>query len=245
MTSWTWSDNGSDHGVDLDVAAGSIVYWSRPFGRNGRFGEVGRDQLVADFLKYGPDVGDVPLDVIDAILEALSTPQSPFPPRWRQPSEELRNTLMFHARIKAGDLDAPGWASDLRLDVDARDTDDRTALWWAVLYGHSDLVHQLLARNADVNARDRFGATPLMAAMSLDERAAAFARPLLERDADPNLAEHKGDAPLHRAPNATVTTLLLAHGADRAQGDAHGNVPSLRALRAGRDDVVRALSRPP
>jgi ankyrin repeat protein len=244
MTSWTWSDNGSDHGLDLDRARRVIAHWSRPHGPNGRFGEVGAEQTVDAFLKYGPDVRDVPLDVIDGVLDALSTPQSRYRPSWRHPSEELRNTLTFHARIKAGDLDAPGWASDMRIDVDARDTDGRSALWWAAVFGHVDLVHQLLARNADANAPDRFGTTPLLHAMRHDDpQGVTIARALLQRDADPNLAEAKsGDAPLHRAPTPAVATLLLQHGADRAQGDAHGNVPAIRALRAGRDDVVRALS---
>ncbi|GLJ50906.1 hypothetical protein SUGI_1084110 [Cryptomeria japonica] len=40
--------------------------------------------------------------------------------------------------------------------------DDRTALHVAACQGHAHLVHLLISRGANVNARDRWGSTPLV-----------------------------------------------------------------------------------
>ncbi|XP_057870141.2 integrin-linked protein kinase 1 isoform X2 [Cryptomeria japonica] len=47
------------------------------------------------------------------------------------------------------------------LDVNSADFDDRTALHVAACQGHAHLVHLLISRGANVNARDRWGSTPL------------------------------------------------------------------------------------
>jgi hypothetical protein len=48
--------------------------------------------------------------------------------------------------------------------IDARDSNGRTALMWAVLQGRLDTVAALLQRGADPNAADAAGVTPLQAA---------------------------------------------------------------------------------
>lgn len=52
--SWEWSEGMSTCGVH--TAEGQLVWWSRPAGAGGYFGEVAREQSFADFLQNGAPV---------------------------------------------------------------------------------------------------------------------------------------------------------------------------------------------
>ena len=77
-------------------------------------------------------------------------------------------------------------------EVNAKDTDGITALHWAVLAHHADLVDILMAGGASVNATDRFGYTPLHYAASVDFGDAETAKALLRAGADPSVKEKEG-----------------------------------------------------
>jgi len=62
-----------------------------------------------------------------------------------------------------------------RIDVDARDSEGRTALFLAALQGHDEAVASLLAAGADPNAADVLGLTPLQAATANHHAAIAAA----------------------------------------------------------------------
>jgi ankyrin repeat protein len=67
-------------------------------------------------------------------------------------------------------------------NVNATDLEGRTALMFAAINLHLDIVEMLLERGADVNARANDGATALMLAASCGD--AAIVQALLNRGAD-------------------------------------------------------------
>ncbi len=76
-------------------------------------------------------------------------------------------------------------------------------------------LETLLRHNADVNARDRFGFTPLHNACTMP----ATATFLLEHGADPNLTDGWDSTPLTLAARVSPATvaILLSHNADAFQ----------------------------
>jgi Ankyrin repeats (many copies) len=90
-----------------------------------------------------------------------------------------------------------------------------TPLSLAVWRGHKEVVELLLAKGADVNARDTYGQTPLSEAVSSPYMAEANRLPILE--------------------------LLLAHGADISGTDSHGKTPVRLATENGRKEVAEFL----
>src|SRR3989442_15367603 len=71
----------------------------------------------------------------------------------------------------------------------------QTALHEAAKEGHTDIAKQLLARDADVNARDIDGATPLIVAVEHGHR--EFAELLLAQRADLDAKNDGGQTALH------------------------------------------------
>ncbi len=87
----------------------------------------------------------------------------------------------------------------------------QAALFTAVASGDTAAVATLIAQGADVNARDRYGETPLYFADS-----AAIAMLLIEHGANVNNLDRHGSGPLATAAmfgDYTVAKLLIAHGA--------------------------------
>jgi uncharacterized protein len=58
-------------------------------------------------------------------------------------------------------------------DVDDSDAAKKTALYWAVELGHTEVAELLVANGADVNAQDFADSSPLHAAGDLDREAIA------------------------------------------------------------------------
>jgi hypothetical protein len=112
-----------------------------------------------------------------------------------------------------------------------------TALHAAAFAYDVELARDLVARGADVRARNRRGAEPLHAAvigvpgaMNWDPtRQRAVISYLIDAGADPNASARGGVTPLHRAVrnrcSAAVEALLRA-GADPGSTNDHGSTPS-------------------
>jgi len=140
-------------------------------------------------------------------------------------------------------------------DCHAQVYEGATALHAAAFAYDRDTAQDLVARGADVRARDRRGAEPLHAAV-IGEPSAPNWSPALQRavieylvdaGADPDAAALGGVTPLHRAVrnrcSAAVEALLRA-GADPCAANGHGSTPADLARRAtGRGGVGSGAAR--
>ena len=79
---------------------------------------------------------------------------------------------------------------DENIDVKAKDSDGRTALHYAAMAGHKEVVELLIDKGADVKAKDSRGVTPLHLA------------------ADVNAKDKDGYTPLDVAKNQAIKDLL-------------------------------------
>ena len=117
-----------------------------------------------------------------------------------------------------------------------------TALHMAAAAYQNEIAIDLIARGADVGARNRRGAEPLHYASdgvpgsrgwNPSAQAATIAT-LIDAGADPNSLDKSGVAPMHRAVRtrcAAAVDALLRGGADASAGNRNGSTPLLLASR--------------
>ena len=136
----------------------------------------------------------------------------------------------------------PHWLEEIQHYLYAGDT----ALHIAVAAYQRDIAADLIARGADVRARNRRGAEPLhyaadgvpaSRAWNPGAQAATIAC-LIAAGADPNAVDKSGVTPLHRAVRtrcAAAVKALLEGGADALARNGSGSTPMLLArLSTGR-----------
>ena len=111
-----------------------------------------------------------------------------------------------------------------------------TALHVAAAAKQASMVKELIARGADVRAKNRRGAEPLHYAVdggpaspvwNPDEQTAIIAE-LIRAGADPNALDKSGVAPLHRAVRnrcAAAVRSLIEAGADPRAPNRNGSTP--------------------
>ena len=113
----------------------------------------------------------------------------------------------------------------------------------AAIKGQTQIADLLIAKGANVNARDKSGATPLHQAALKGNL--GFAALLLQHGADVNARDGDGATPLHNAAlsgHREVAELLLDKGADREARDTEsGGTPLYHAAAWGRTAVVELL----
>jgi len=100
----------------------------------------------------------------------------------------------------------------------------------------------LVKHGADVNARNRYGATPLHEAA--DGGNASVVELLLDSGADLNARNGLGSTPLHVAAykgNLSIVELLLRRGADPNSRNMYGSTPLHEAASNSHAGVVRLL----
>ena len=139
--------------------------------------------------------------------------------------------------IRANDLDTLR-----KLPVDLKDRLNNTPLHYAALYGSAESVRILLERGADVKARNKSNATPLIyGAYNFDK-----ARLLVEKGSDVNAQSAPGMTPLLVAVsthgNTATVRYLLDKGADlKAVVDPVGSDALQLAAMKGDVEMVRLL----
>ncbi|SDR01052.1 Ankyrin repeat-containing protein [Rhizobiales bacterium GAS113] len=117
-----------------------------------------------------------------------------------------------------------------------------TALHVAAGTYRTDIVQELIAKGADIRAKNRRGAEPLHAAVvgmpgshTWNPHAqAATVTCLIEAGADPNAVDKSGVTPLHRAVRtrcAAAVRALLDGGADARRKNKSGSTPMLLATK--------------
>jgi hypothetical protein len=121
-----------------------------------------------------------------------------------------------------------------------------TPLHIAAAAWRADLLRDLIARGAQVMARNRLGATPLHHAANGNPQSARWdpgaqseaIGVLIAAGADPNAPDNNGSTPLHKAIRtrcATATEALLSGGADPTLRTRNGSTPErLASVTSGR-----------
>jgi ankyrin repeat protein len=150
-----------------------------------------------------------------------------------------------------------------------KNTEGETALLLAVQMLHKNVVELLLAKGANVNARDNHGQTPLLVVTDfgnlvwgilgtvaseeesqkvdwkkIKERRKELVELLLTNKADVNAKDNDGETPLHFAAqeyDKDVAELLLAHKAKINAKNKDGETPLLLAASDGHKDVAELL----
>jgi len=118
----------------------------------------------------------------------------------------------------------------------------RTPLLLAAARGHKAMIELLLAKGADVGARDNYGKTALHIAAENGFQATAEA--LVAGKADVNARTTKQETPLHLAVGAghvAMTKYLLAKGADADAQDTNGGTALMLAAARGHMETLQTL----
>ncbi len=145
--------------------------------------------------------------------------------------------------VLAGKIEIVEKALEQGYKVDARASENRTALMYAAFNGHTNVVKKLIGAGADVNARDSTGSTALMFAASGPNANAV--KLLLDSGAKINMVdsnEHFTALMWAAAEGqAEVVTLLLKHKADATLKDVDGDTAESFAAQKGHTAVVKIL----
>lgn len=132
--------------------------------------------------------------------------------------------------------------------VRAEDDHRQTPLHFAAREANMAAAQFLLHCSADVNTQDKWGRTPLFAAIyeePLVMDRVPIVTLLLENRANVNAQDEAGDTPLHMAAygETEVVKVLLEHGADVNAVDAAGETPLHKAVQYPEYKVVQELLR--
>ncbi|XP_060048086.1 uncharacterized protein LOC103124129 isoform X2 [Erinaceus europaeus] len=126
--------------------------------------------------------------------------------------------------------------------LDDRDGGNRTALHFACVNGHQEIVIQLVGAKCKLNLCDSENRTPLIKAVQCQQEACATI--LLQHRADPNVMDIYGSTALHYAvyrQNLSIAAKLLSYNADIEATNKEGFTPLLLAVGNNKQQMVSFL----
>ena len=137
-----------------------------------------------------------------------------------------------------------------REDLNIVDRMGDTPLHFAVATGNLNIVHALLYRNVNINARNNNGKTALH--LAVDKHSLPIIKLLIDNNIDINIEDSWGNQALWTAVfNAAagdldklpIVELLLKHGADKNHKNEAGRSPSDFANQVGFQDLIEVVNR--
>ncbi len=156
---------------------------------------------------------------------------------------ETVTTISVADAAKTGSIALVRKALEQRGDVNQADPDGTTALHWAVVGDHLEIVQALLEAGAKPNVRNVYGRTPL--AVALDHANEPLTLALLKSGADPRMRlSGMGTALIAaaRTGNAAIINALRATGINFNELEpTTGQTALMWAAAEGHPDAVKAL----
>ena len=156
---------------------------------------------------------------------------------WCSPCVKYQGDTVMIPACAIGDDKVVEKLIDARIDVNAKDISDRTALMHAAENQHESVIEKLIEAGADVNAKDCNGDTALMyAAKNQDE---SVIKKLIEAGADVNARNKRGRTVLMMAMGSGAREMrmfnFLPVGENMPVGTEILNKRGEEALKAARD----------
>ena len=161
-----------------------------------------------------------------------------------EPSTAKAPAISIHDAAAAGDIDAV--KQHIAAGADVNENVLSTPLHAAALNGHKEIAELLIAKGADVDAKDALGNTPLYNTISFNAALDGYkeiAELLIQNSADVNAQDKNGNTPLHEAATSglkEVVELLIANGADVNAKKKFGRTPLHGAATKGIAELLIA-----
>jgi ankyrin repeat protein len=216
------AEKGNIEAVKQHLAAGADV---NAMGRGTplHYAAYGGHKEVAELLiAEGADVNET---------NGIYTPLD-----WAYSDNQNRNADELRFTETAALLRKHGAKQGVELEAEGGPPKD---IWEAAKQGDIEAVKQFIDEGADVNAKDKNSATPLLHAASRGRK--EIAELLISKGVDVNAKRNDGVTPLHWADNKEIAELLIAKGADVNARDWEGNTPLDRAIQGKQTETADLL----
>ncbi|KAI9933188.1 hypothetical protein AWENTII_002788 [Aspergillus wentii] len=159
-------------------------------------------------------------------------------------TDEYRCNALIIAAGKGHDLIVGLLVDADQINVNSRDNEGRTALYWSTTYDHQSIVERLLAVDTiDVNIATKEGNTPLMMA-ARDGHSTIVQLLLKNPNIEAEMCDEDGTTALHWAAmfnHADVAQMLISLPVEVNVPDHDGRTPLLWAAQEGHESVVSLL----